>query len=444
MKTPSARSYAIVTIAFATTVAMWALGYFGRLPIVTAPSPLVLAGLLACLLVGGWLTARQPGLGPRSAATVGAASGVLNLLLLGSFLEGSGATALLWVVGFIVASAAIAWSGALLAGSSRRNEPVVDAGRWVGRFARVALAAMLLVLAAGGLVTSAEAGLAVVDWPNTFGTNMFLYPFARMTGGIYYEHTHRLFGALVGLTTLTMAVLIQRAEPRRSVRIAGWSVFAMVVVQGIMGGLRVTGRPTLSVDPAEVAPNLGLALVHGVFAQLCFAVVVGIAVVTSKSWPTARRRPHVAARSTRLLGPAVLAALLLQLTLGAAQRHFSGWLVEHLAVGLGLVTPLLVLLAARAWTMESAADGVLRRTGLGLMIALPLQICLGFAAYLATRSTAAAGSVALWDLTFATAHQWFGAAILALSVTIVCWNRRLLVVERVARSPEPEGRLRVS
>ena len=93
-----------------------------------------------------------------------------------------------------------------------------------------------------------------------------------------------LFGALVGLTVLTLAILIQRVEPRRSLRVAGWVAFAMIALQGLMGGLRVTGKLTLTTDAAEVAPNLMLALVHGVFAQFCFGVIVAIAVVTSRTW----------------------------------------------------------------------------------------------------------------------------------------------------------------
>ena len=71
--------------------------------------------------------------------------------------------------------------------------------------ANVTVAATFLLVVAGGLVTSNEAGLAVVDWPNSFGYNMFLYPLAKMTGGIYYEHAHRLYGSLVGLTTIVLA-----------------------------------------------------------------------------------------------------------------------------------------------------------------------------------------------------------------------------------------------
>ena len=105
-------------------------------------------------------------------------------------------------------------------------------------------------------MTSAEAGLAVADWPTSFGYNMFLYPFSRMTGGIYYEHAHRLLGALVGLTTLVLALFLQRVETRRWVRRLGWAALLMVVVQGVLGGLRVAQFIALAimvVTPLAVA-----------------------------------------------------------------------------------------------------------------------------------------------------------------------------------------------
>jgi len=90
----------------------------------------------------------------------------------------------------------------------------LDGLAWRTGFAGVAVVAGLLVVVAGGLVTSLEAGLAVPDWPNSFGSNMFLYPLAKMTGGIYYEHAHRLYGSLVGLTTIVLAVVLWFTDDR--------------------------------------------------------------------------------------------------------------------------------------------------------------------------------------------------------------------------------------
>ena len=125
------------------------------------------------------------------------------------------------------------------------------------------------------MVTGQQAGLAVVDWPNSFGSNMFLYPLSRMTGGVFYEHAHRLLGSLVGLTTLVLAVFLWRTDERRGVKLLAAAALLLVIVQGVLGGLRVTGRFTSSMDPAHTDPNLTLAIVHGVTGQVFLSVLRG-------------------------------------------------------------------------------------------------------------------------------------------------------------------------
>ena len=192
------------------------------------------------------------------------------------------------IPGSITVSSVLGAAGAEL-GSRLATGSKTHAGdlEWVAAFARVAVVATLLLLAVGGLVTSTEAGLAVVDWPNSFGYNMFLYPFSRMTGPVYYEHAHRLFGALVGFTTLVLALILQRNDSRRWVRGLGWLSVGLVVLQGLLGGLRVTGRFTLSTSPDVMAPSTGLAMLHGVLGQLFFATVVALAVFSSPRWRAA-------------------------------------------------------------------------------------------------------------------------------------------------------------
>jgi len=264
----------LLTVGFGTTVAMWSMGYLGRLPAVLLPSPVLLVLLLVCVLGGGFVAGRHLGnLG--SAAAAGFITGALNLLVLGSFLSGDrpGAvvpSAALWVPGSILLTVVLALSGAAIGARwYRAREPNEN---WGGTFVWVAVAATSLLLAAGGLVTSAEAGMAVHDWPTSFGYNMFLYPFSRMTGGIYYEHAHRLMGFLVGLTTLVMAVLLMRTDRRGWIRKLAWVAVLAVVVQAVLGGLRVTDR------------NLALAMVHGVLAQLFFSTLVALAAFNSSLW----------------------------------------------------------------------------------------------------------------------------------------------------------------
>ncbi|HBP19430.1 MAG TPA: hypothetical protein DEA08_16780, partial [Planctomycetes bacterium] len=257
---------AILALGFGTTVAMWAVAYFCRLPGVMAPGPLLAALFVACLVAGGFLSGKWLGGGSRPAALVGAQvgalAGLLNLLILGSVfrdvLGGNAGQAVFWVPGTIAAMAVLATVGALL--SRERAAPGERA--WSSAFGRVAACATLLLLSAGGLVTGHDAGLAVPDWPNSFETNMFLYPLSRMTGGIYYEHAHRLFGSLVGLTTLVLAVHLVRNDRRRWLKGLAIAAFVAVCVQGLLGGLRVTGKLTLSADAADLSPSTALAVVH--------------------------------------------------------------------------------------------------------------------------------------------------------------------------------------
>ena len=286
---------------------------------------------------------------------------------------------------------------------------------------KTGLLATLLLVVAGGLVTSNQAGLAVPDWPNSEGFGMFLYPLARMTGGIYYEHAHRLFGSLVGLTTLLIAAHLWRVERRRGVKLLALGALVVVVVQGLLGGLRVTGRLTLSTSPEDLAPNLVLAVAHGVLGQLFFALMVSLAVVTSRRWHDhedvdVKRLPG-ADRSLPLL---LLVALVVQLVLGTAQRHFADGLLLHIAMA-GMVVVLALATGARF------VDGrtPLKALGIGVAAVAVIQVLLGIGALVATGGQAEVAAPAVFDVTLATAHQAVGAALLALSVALVLWTRRL-------------------
>src|SRR6201984_2896120 len=136
----------------------------------------------------------------------------------------------------------------------------------------VAAASVSLLICSGGLVTSHEAGMAVPDWPNSFGYNMFLFPISRWVGGVFFEHTHRLIASLVGLLTIGLCLAIWLIEDRRWVKwLASVAVLA-VIIQGVLGGLRVTEH------------NAILGLFHGCLAQAFFCLVATVALVTSRFW----------------------------------------------------------------------------------------------------------------------------------------------------------------
>ena len=152
----------------------------------------------------------------------------------------------------------------------------------VHRLAVVTVVTTVLLIFVGGVVTTTRAGLSVPDWPNSFGHNMFTFPWEKWVGPIFYEHSHRLLGSLVGLLTVSLAVWIHVIEDRPWVKQLARLAVVGVVIQGILGGLRVV----LLAD--------AMAIVHGCLAQAFLSLIVGLAVVTSPGWfelaPLADRR----------------------------------------------------------------------------------------------------------------------------------------------------------
>ena len=96
-----------------------------------------------------------------------------------------------------------------------------------------------VLLCTGGLVTSHGAGMAVPDWPNSFGYNMFLFPISRWVGGIFYEHTHRLIASGIGMMTVVLSIALWLVEPRRWVKVFAVAALIAVFLQGVLGGLRI-------------------------------------------------------------------------------------------------------------------------------------------------------------------------------------------------------------
>ena len=414
-----------VPLAFAATVSMWAIAYVGRLPAVMAPSWLIAVGMLAA--VSGWAVwaGLRSAIGWSGGAKVGAIVGVLNLLVLGSLLSspdgGLRASAAWWIATSVLMLAALASVGAAV-GSSAAGDGVAPPD-WTALLSKVAVAATFLLVVAGGLVTSHEAGLAVVDWPNTFGSNMFLYPLARMTGGIYFEHAHRLFGALVGLTTIALALRLWRVESRPWVKWLATAAVVAVIIQGVLGGLRVTGNLTLSTSADDMAPSIALAVVHGVFGQLFLALMVALAAVTSVLWQGApAAEPRSSAAADRTFQASLVAVLLVQLIFGAVQRHVAQGLIIHITLA-AVVAVVVVAAGARAWGLYHGSWPV-QRLGQLVMAVMAVQVTLGIAALAVTQGRAVVGHPTIFEVTIATAHQATGAILLAVSVLLAVWTRR--------------------
>ena len=134
---------------------------------------------------------------------------------------------------------------------------------WLHRFAKLVAASTFILIFIGGLVTSTGSGLAVPDWPNTYGQFMFSFPLSKMVGGILYEHGHRMIASIVGFLTVILAVWLWLKEPRRWVKWFGVGALLAVIVQGVLGGLTV-----LFLLPTPIS------VLHGTLAQIFFCMTI--------------------------------------------------------------------------------------------------------------------------------------------------------------------------
>lgn len=292
------------------------------------------------------------------------------------------------------------------------------------RFAKAALGATFVLLVAGGLVTSQDVGMAVPDWPTTFGENMFTYNFFShplSDTGVRFEHSHRLIGSAVGLVTVALALALWRREPRGWVKGLGAAAVAAVVIQGLLGGLRVIENERL------------LAMVHGSFAHAFFGLTALIAAVTSPSWTTSGPSED----GTRALRPLALAlpvAAYLQVLLGALLRHTGVGLELHL-IG-ALVVPVLVFaLDDRARAVLGDGTDPLLTTTRRLKVLVIAQLLLGLSAYVG-KLAAPVAATAPWPVVLLTmAHQVLGATLLAGSVVAAAFATRRLAEAVTLRPP---------
>ena len=261
----------------------------------------------------------------------------------------------------------------------------------------VSTAAVTVVLIVfGGLVTNTGAALAVPDWPSTFGHNMFLFPWSGMVGGVFYEHTHRLLGALVGLLTVGMAATLWPRGGR--LRVLGLVALAVVIAQGVIGGLRVI----LLTD--------ALAMVHGPLAQAFFALVAALAFLTA---PAAARPGLVVDPPLRRLALVAVAALYAQIVLGALLTH-AGWLWLHIG-GAVIVFTVIPMVTARLRRGGDSIAAPLSRVLLGL---LAVQLVLGVGAYLSRFSSVWIPGEQVTMLVLPVAHRLVGGLLLATAVML--------------------------
>jgi cytochrome c oxidase assembly protein subunit 15 len=284
-------------------------------------------------------------------------------------------------------------------------------GGTVHRWAVAAVVLTFLLLIAGGLVTSRDAGLAVPDWPLSYGT--LNPPRWYAIENVRTEHGHRLIAGFVALFTLVVGVQVLRHDARPAARRLAVAAAGAVLLQAGLGGLRVLH---LSLD---------LAMVHAYIAQMFFCLVVALATITSPRWPSAApyRRVAPVPRGFRAAALATITLVLAQLVLGILLRHLgpavrpllqSAVFWGHLTVAAGVCASTIVL-----WRLAEAdpAGELARRVRL-LLTLVAVQIVLGFGTFFVTDVVAAGRTATVLESWLPTLHVAIGAAVLASSTAI--------------------------
>jgi len=293
-----------------------------------------------------------------------------------------------------------------------------DASVWPHRLAVVLACATFPLLFVGGLVTSKGAGLAVPDWPTTFGYNMFLYPWSKMVGNIFYEHSHRLVASAVGLLTIALTVALWLRERRHWLRWLGVAALLLVILQGVIGGLRV------------VLLENTLAIFHAAFAQAFFALTVSLAIFTSAEWSVEPQDKPIAdgGRLGRLC--AVTTSLIyVQAIFGAVLRHTGERVDAHLFFAV-LVALHVILVLVRIMKFHRNLPK-LTRPAYVLAALLLLQLVLGVGSYFG-KFTSMLGLPMGTLVMLTTTHLVTGALMLATSLMLTLRAYRLSTTSKAA------------
>jgi cytochrome c oxidase assembly protein subunit 15 len=317
------------------------------------------------------------------------------------------------------------------------------------RFATFVAGSTVLLILAGSLVTSHDAGLSVPDWPTSYGWNMFTFPPSMWVANILYEHGHRLIASTVGFLTIVLAVWLWRTESRAWLRWLGVVALGAVIAQGVLGGLTV-----LFLLPAPISTA------HAGLAEVFFCMTVAIALFTSPGWihgydpiqplqsPTDDALRRLATTTT------VLAYV--QILIGAAMRHtgaglairdfplmFGGLVPDHWSAAIAmhfahrvgaLVVSICVLAIVRVVRSQHRDRRELRRPALIMAALVATQVTLGALTVLSRR-----------DPWINSVHVVCGALVLATSLvlTLRTWRFAFGGVRGVRLQADHAGDIRL-
>lgn len=295
----------------------------------------------------------------------------------------------------------------------------------VHRFAVATACAALLPITVGALVTTMNWGMAFLDWPSSDGQNMLLYPWLRAATDKFGEHGHRLAGMLIGIISAGLMLIVLKKESRLWVRCLAVLIPCCVLLQGILGGMRV-----LANDPR-------MAMFHGAFAAVVFTMMATLALVTGRRWLDIPDKNEAA--EVEWLKPLALAVPLVvsfQYLLGGTLRHRGMNLHEHIGVA---ILAFLVVVAAVVAAYLSRVER-LKRFVWWLSTLVILQVLLGLGAFASKFGFAPAGYVAVEKSTaqilLRTSHTLVGVLLLSTATLFAISVYRL-----AAGGREPGARI---
>lgn len=296
--------------------------------------------------------------------------------------------------------------------------------RWAYVFATMTAVAVFPLIFVGAGVTSKDAGMAYPDWP-TSGGHLVNPPDWSQQEDTRWEHGHRLIGWTVGMFAIALAVAGWRRGG--TVRRLAIATLLAIIIQGVLGGLRVRGNST------------PLALMHGIWGQLCFCLACVTALAASRKWhPVDIASATRTSLFTRRLTLAMAATIFIQLVLGAVIRHFNS---DH-ALAAHLIWVIVVAFGvgwSTLWIMaHHERMTFLVRLVQFIAVLFAIQIMLGAFAFLLTNMAVRDSGAMAWLVP--TAHVAVGALLLALSVVLaVAARRHLRLGDTTEAVPEPAG-----
>lgn len=292
---------------------------------------------------------------------------------------------------------------------------------WVFRFAVLTVCVALLPIVMGGLVTTMAAGMAFPDWPTSDGHGMLSYPWLKSAGDKFLEHGHRLAGMLIGFFSIALVTIVWARDSRKWVRWCAAGVLLCVILQGLLGGQRV------------LLDRLGLAFLHGSFANLVFAFMAAVALFTSRGWLNAQEiEPPRNIHRVRTWAAASTVVLFIQYVLGGLLRHLGWWPHQHL----GFAAVVFVVVAITVWVSRTDKKPWIWKPAHWLSMLLVVQIALGCGAWVTKFGfgsyTVVAGS--LPQVIFRTSHFVVGLLTFMVSVNLFLRASRLCFVHRDGRA----------